>query len=94
MADYTYGYYVYFKNMTDIPNEHHNHLILNQIPDIYITLPLKFMDEIFESFPGLFVDRMHQINFNAHIQIVAQLSKFNVWRKYNSQMEQVYNARE
>ena len=48
MAIYTYGDYVYFRNMTDITNEHHIHLILNQIQDIYITSPSKFMDEIFE----------------------------------------------
>ena len=47
MSDYTYGDYVYFMNTTDIPNEHHNHFILNQIQDMYITPSLKFMDEIF-----------------------------------------------
>ena len=31
---------------------------------------------------------------NSHIQIVAQLSKFNEWNKENQQMEQMYNARE
>ena len=58
LVAYTYGDYVYFKNMTDIPNEHHNHFILNQIQDMSITSPLKFMDETFESFPNLFVDKM------------------------------------
>ena len=58
MASYTYGDYVYFNNMTDIPNKHHNHSILNHIQDVYIISPLKFMDEIFESLPNLFVDVM------------------------------------
>ena len=31
---------------------------------------------------------------NAHIKIVAQLSKFNVRNKDNQQMEQNYNTRE
>ena len=48
MAYYTYCDYVYFNNMTDIPNENHNNFILNQIPDMYITLPPKFMNETFE----------------------------------------------
>ena len=58
MADYTSCGYVYFKNITDKSNEHHNHFILNQIHDMYITSPLKFMDEIFESLPNLFVDHI------------------------------------
>ena len=32
MPGYTFGDYIYFNNMTDEPNEHHNHLILNQNP--------------------------------------------------------------
>ena len=35
MAAYTYVDYVYFNNITDTPNEHHNHFILNQIPDFH-----------------------------------------------------------
>ena len=31
---------------------------------------------------------------NSNIQIVAQLSKFNVWNQHNQQMEQMYNRRE
>ena len=58
MADYTCGDYVYFKKMDDIPTEHHNHFILNQIQDMYIISPLKLMEWIFESLPNLFVDRM------------------------------------
>ena len=33
MPAYNFGVY----NNIDTPNEHHNHLILNQIPDFYIT---------------------------------------------------------
>ena len=47
MADYNFGDCVYFKNITDIPNENHNHFTLDQISDMYITSPSKFMDEIF-----------------------------------------------
>ena len=38
MPDYTYGYYVYFNNMTDIPNLQHNHFILNQITGSYLLI--------------------------------------------------------
>ena len=58
MEDYTYCEYFYFKKIIDTPNEHHNHLILNKIPDFYITSLLKLMDDIFESLPKLFVDIM------------------------------------
>ena len=58
MAAYTSGDYVYFKIMTDIPNELQNCLILNQIHYMYITSPLKFMDEIFKSLLNLFVGQM------------------------------------
>ena len=47
MADYTYGDYVYLKKKNDIPNEHHNHSILDQIQDMYTTRPLKFKYETF-----------------------------------------------
>ena len=58
MAAYTYGNYVYFKNMTDTQNEHYNNFILNQIPDFHITSPFKLMDDIFKSLPKLFVDKI------------------------------------
>ena len=73
MADYTSGDYIYLKNMTDIPNEHHNRFVLNMIHGMYITPPLKFMDEIFEDLPNLFVDQMLKKRMNTHIQIVAQI---------------------
>ena len=62
MKAYTYGDSVYFRNRTGIPNEHHNNFILNQIHDMYIISPLKFMDEIFESLPNLSVDKMIKID--------------------------------
>ena len=58
MPDYTYGDYVYFRNMTDTPNEYHNNFIFNQIPDFHITSPFKLCDDIFESSPKLFVDKL------------------------------------
>ena len=67
MSAYTSVDYVYSKNMADIPNEHHNHCILNQIHYVYITSPLKFMDEIFESLPNLFVYQMIKKWMNAHM---------------------------
>ena len=57
MSAYTYGDYVYFKNMNDTLNEHHNNFILNLIPDFHITSPFKLVDDIFESLTKLFVDR-------------------------------------
>ena len=46
----TYGYYAYFNNMNDTPNENHNNLILNQISDFHITSPFNLCSHIFESF--------------------------------------------
>ena len=60
MVDYTYGGYVYFKNMTDTPNEHHNYSILNQIPYFNMTSPFKIIYDIFESLSKLFVDEMQK----------------------------------
>ena len=57
MEAYNYGDYFYFKNMTDIPNEHHNHFISNQIQSMYMTPKLKYTCEIFEFLPNLFVDK-------------------------------------
>ena len=80
------GECVYFFLTIDIPNENYNHFILNQIHDMYITSPLKFMDEIFEFLTNLFVYQMLYKLMNSHIQTVAQSSKANVWNKDNKQM--------
>ena len=53
MPAYTFGVY----NNIDTPNEHHNHLILNQIPDFYITFQSELRDDIFTSLPKLFGDK-------------------------------------
>ena len=42
--------FFYFKNMPYKPESHHRVCILNQIPDMYITSPLKFLEEIFVLF--------------------------------------------
>ena len=94
MGDYTYGNYVYFNNMTDTPNENHNHFILNQVPSFHITSPLKLMDDIFESLTKLSVNKMLKKWMKSHVQIVAQLSKFNVQNKDNQKMELIYNTTE
>ena len=67
-----FGDCVSFINMTDTTNEYHDSLILNQIHDMHITSPLKFTDEIFESLPNLFVDKILKKWMDAHIQIVAK----------------------
>ena len=36
MSANTHGDYIYFKNMTDTPNEHHNNLIFDQIQDFIL----------------------------------------------------------
>ena len=77
---YNYGDYVYFKNMTDTPNENHNHFILNQILGFHIISPLKVYNDILESWPKLFVDKMVKC-MKSHVQIVAQLSQVNVCNK-------------
>ena len=56
MPSYIYDDYVYFKNMTDTPNEHHNNFILNQIPDFNITSPFKWCYNLFELLPKLSID--------------------------------------
>ena len=62
MSAYTYGDFVYFNNVTDTPNEHHNNIILNQITYFYMKSPSKLMNDIFESFPKLFVGIMQKEN--------------------------------
>ena len=47
MPSYIYGEYVYIINSIDAPKQHHNQLILNQEPDLYITALSKLMDETF-----------------------------------------------
>ena len=37
MPDYTHGEYVYFNNINDVNNEHHNHFMLNHITDFHHT---------------------------------------------------------
>ena len=64
MSYYTYGDYVYFKNMGDAPNEHNNHFIFNQIPDFHITSPFKLCDDMFESFPKLFFYKIIKNRYN------------------------------
>ena len=83
---YTYGDYVCFKNITDTPNEHHNHFILNRIPYFHITSPFKLCDDIFESFPKLFVDKMVKQCIKSHVQIMDQLPQFNVWGGKNGKI--------
>ena len=72
MPAYTFGSYVYFKNIPDQPEGHHISFILHQIPDMYITSPLKFLAEPFVSFPKISVKNIDP-NINANIQIVLQL---------------------
>ena len=54
MPDYTYGDDVHFNNNIDTPKEHHNHLILTQKTDLYITSLSKLTDEAFTSLPKFF----------------------------------------
>ena len=58
MPAHTYGDYVYFNNMTDTPNEHRNHFILNQILNFHITSPFKLCDDMFEQLPKIFFDQI------------------------------------
>ena len=58
MSAYTYGNYVYLNNITGTPNKHHNNFILNQIRDFHITPPFKLCNDVFESLPKLFFDKM------------------------------------
>ena len=58
MPDYTYSDYVYFNSNINTTKKHHNHFILNQKPDFYITSLSKFIDDIFTLLPKLFFDKM------------------------------------
>ena len=73
MEAYTYGDYVYFKNMTDTPNEHNNNLILNNIPDMYTTSPLNITEEIFVLLPNLIAKKKAKKRINSNIKYFAQL---------------------
>ena len=50
---------------------------------MYITSPLKFLSETFASFLKLFVKKLLEPWINANIQIVAQVSKIDVWDKHS-----------
>ena len=83
MPDYTYSDYVYFNSNINTTKKHHNHFILNQKPDFYITSLSKFIDDIFTLLPKLFFDKMIKKWMNSHIKVVAQLSKAVKWNRYN-----------
>ena len=72
----TYGYYAYFNNMNDTPNENHNNLILNQISDFHITSPFNLCSHIFESFAKK-INKMIKC-MKSHVEIVTWLSYSNV----------------
>ena len=92
MSAYKYGDYFYFKNTTNKPNKHHNHFILNQIPYFHITSPFKLRDDILESLPKLFVDKILKQWMKSYVQIVAHISKVSVCNKQNQKLEPIYNA--
>ena len=52
------------------------------------------MDDIFESLPKLFDDKMQKLWMKSQKQIVVQLSKFNVWNKENKKIGLMYDTRE
>ena len=94
MPGYTYGDYVYFKNMTDEPKEHHIHMIFNKNPNFNITSLSKLMDYTVTSLPKLFVDEMIKKWMNSDIKVVSQLSKVVKRNKENQGKEKLYIARE
>ena len=59
---------------------------------MYIIPPLKLTKEIFVSLLNVFVKKILMKWTNANIQIVAQISKANVWNKDNQKMKQMYNV--
>ena len=61
MPDYTYGDQIYFNKKIDTPNEHHNHLILNQVSVFYMT----FIKQI-KSYM-LYFNQKINLNWNLHI---------------------------
>ena len=60
MKAYNYGEYVYFNNSIDAPEEHHDRLILNQKPKLYITSLSKLMANSFTSLLKSFVDEIQK----------------------------------
>ena len=86
MSAYTSGYYVYFNKMIDKTNKYHITFIFNQTHDMYITSLLKNMEAIFVALLNLSFHQTLIKWMNTHIQIVAQLSKFNVWKKINNKL--------
>ena len=50
----------------------------NQRPDMYITPPLKFLEEKIVQFPNLFGKTILEPWINASTQIVSQLSRIEV----------------
>ena len=76
-----------------MPNKHHIGFILNQIHDMYITSPLNIMEETFQSFTNLFVNKMLNKWMNANNRIIDKLSKVNVCNRDNQQIK-LYNGRD
>ena len=60
MKAYNYGEYVYFNTSIDAPKEHHDRLILNQKPKLYITSLSKLMANSFTSSLKSFVDEIQK----------------------------------
>ena len=92
MQAYTSGDYVYFNNMTDKPKRHHIGFILNQMHDMYVTPPLNITEVTFAQFSELFVKNILEPWMNSNIQVVAQLSKVNIWNQIFQQMEKMYTG--
>ena len=61
---------------------------------MYITPPFNYLSDTFVSFTKLCDNKNLEPWINANIQIVAQLSKIDVWNKYGQKVEQMYNQRE
>ena len=83
MKAYNYGKYVYFNNSIDAPKEHHDGLILNQKPKLYITSLSKLMANSFTSLLKSFVDKNESITISK-LEISYQKSsngkkKTNTW---------------
>ena len=73
MPYYSYGGYVYFNDSMDAPKEIHNHFILNEKLNIYITSLSKFMDDSFTSLPKLFIGeiiKMAELLYQSCVSVI------------------------
>ena len=93
MTAYTFGDYIFFDDIIDVPKEHYNQLALNKETRFYKTSLSNLMDKTLALLPKLFINEMMNLWMKSYNKVVSQLSKVIKCSKENQQMEPIYVAR-